>query len=192
MAIFRPGTSRPCGFSQKTCLPAATAAFEMHGMEMRSGGNQHHVDVALDQFLVGVEAEEAMLVVDRHLLGVQLLQPPAGPLQAIGEDVGHGHQPHVLAGVHGVGGRPAAASAAADQADLDHVAAGGVDVRPGQRRAAVRPPRRPCEQLKNCRRERDVPEDLRLVVMVVSPKWVTSGDSSYCCNACPLSPWERS
>ena len=39
-------------------------------------------------------------------------------------------------GVHGVGGRPAAPAAAADQADLDHVAAGGMDA-PGERHCGI-------------------------------------------------------
>ena len=138
MAIFRPGTSRPCGFSQKTCLPAATAALRMQGMEMRRQAHQHHVDAALDQLLVGVEADEAMVVVDRHLLGVDLLQAARGlPCRRSAKTSAMATRPDVLAGVHGVGGRPAAAAAAADQADLDHVAARGV-CRAGQRQFARR------------------------------------------------------
>ena len=120
------------GFSQKTCLPAPSAALEKHRVKVRRGGDQHHVHVAVDQLLVGVETDEAMGVVDGHLFGLLLLQQRETALDPFGEDVGHGHQPHVFAGVHGVGGRPAASASATDQAHLDRVAAGGMGA-PGQR-----------------------------------------------------------
>ena len=110
--------------------------FEHHGMEVRGGGDQHHIDSALDQLLVGVETDETMIVVDRHLIGLHFLQPLAAVLKAIGEDVGHRRQPNVLAGVHGVVGRPAAPSATADQADLDGVASGRVSAA-GQRQRTI-------------------------------------------------------
>ena len=69
-------------------------------------GDQHHVHAAFNDFLVGVEADETMRVVDGHLLGIHLLQPLAAVLESIGEDVGHGHQPDVLAGVHGLAAAP--------------------------------------------------------------------------------------
>ena len=37
MDIFSPGMSRPCGFSQKTCLPASTAALSITGMKCDAG-----------------------------------------------------------------------------------------------------------------------------------------------------------
>ena len=113
-------------------LAGVYGRLEHHGVEVRGAGDQHHVHAALDQLLVGVEADETMIVVDGHLLGIRLLKQPAAVLEMIGEDVGHCDQPDVFAGVHGVGGRSAAPSAAADQADLDRVAAGGVDA-PRQR-----------------------------------------------------------
>jgi len=95
-------------------------------MEVGRNGDQHDVDAAVDQFLVTVETREAMGVVDDHLLGIHFFEPFAAVRQMVGEQIGHGDHPHVLAGVHGVGGRTAAASAATDQAELDHVAARGM------------------------------------------------------------------
>ena len=105
---------------------------QKHGMEVRRAGDDDRVDAAMDHFLIGVEADEAVGVVDGHLVGIHFLEPRPAVFDAFGEDVGHGHQPDVLAGVHGIGGGPAAPPAAADQADLDHVAAGGVGA-PGER-----------------------------------------------------------
>ncbi len=105
-------------------------------MEVRRAGDHHHVDAALDHLLVGVETDERVRVVHHELVGVHLLQLRPGSLDPLGEDVGHGHQAHVLAGVHGVGGRSAAPAAAADQPDLDHVAAGGMDAA-GQRQNSI-------------------------------------------------------
>ena len=99
-------------------LAGVDGGLEHDGMEMRRAGDHHHVDVALDHLLVGVETDEAMLVIDDHLLGIHLLQLLAAAGQVVGEDVGHGHQADVLAGVHGVGGRSATPPAAADKPTL--------------------------------------------------------------------------
>ena len=98
-------------------------------MEVRRGGDQHDVDT-LDHLLIGIEADEQVVVVDGDLVR---FEPSAAvrvrPGHAVLEDVGHGHEPHVGAGVHGVHGCPAASATAADQADPDLVAAGGVSER---------------------------------------------------------------
>ncbi len=59
-------------------LAGVDGRLQVDGVEVRRGGDQHHVDAALDQLLVGVEADEAMIVVDGHLLGIHLLQPLRG------------------------------------------------------------------------------------------------------------------
>ena len=58
MHLLTPGTSTATGFSQKTCLPASTAARRCMRAEVRRRREQHDVDVA-DHALVGVEAGEA-------------------------------------------------------------------------------------------------------------------------------------
>ena len=123
-------------FLAKDVLAGIDGGLQECRMEVRGNGNQHHVDAALDQVLVGVETDKGMIVVDRHLGGVRCLQSLAAALKMVGKKVGQGDQAHVLAGVHGVGRRPAASPAAADQANLDRVAASGVDAA-GQPERAV-------------------------------------------------------
>ena len=117
---------------------------QIHGVILRRTGDQHHVD-ALDHVLVAVQAGEAVGVVHLDLVGLLLLEHLAPALHAVGEDVGHGHQPHARIDVHGVDGRAGAAAAAADQADADHVAAGGMGAaaQATARPRSPRPPRRP-------------------------------------------------
>ena len=67
-----------------------------------------------------------MVVVHLDLVGLLLLEHLAPTLHAVGEDVGHGHQPHAGIDAHGIDRRPGTAAAAADDADADDVAAGGV------------------------------------------------------------------
>ena len=43
-------------------------------VEVGRAGDNHHVDAAGDHLLVGVEAEEAMVVVDGDLVGLDLLE----------------------------------------------------------------------------------------------------------------------
>ena len=123
-------------FLAEDVLAGVHGGLEEHGVEVRRAGDRHHVHVAVDHFVIGVEADEAMGVVDGHLVGIHFFQPRAAVFNAFGKHVGHGYQAHVFAGVHGVGGRAAAPAAAADQAHLDHVAAGGVDAA-GQRHGTV-------------------------------------------------------
>ncbi len=114
------------GLLTEDVLAGVDGGLEVHWVEVRRSGDQHHVD-RIDHLLVGVEADEDVIIIHRDLLGLAGLEPLAGPRGAVLEDVGHGDERHVWAGIHGVVGGPAAASAAADQADPDLVAAGRVD-----------------------------------------------------------------
>ena len=78
-----------------------------------------------------------MLVVDGDLLGLLFLQRGPASFDAVGDDVGHGHQAEARIGRHGVGRGAATASAATDHADEDLVAARGVG-RAGQRQSGHR------------------------------------------------------
>ena len=53
--------SVPIGFSQKMCFLALTAASKCMRAIARMGRQHHDVDVARDQLLVGIEADEAVL-----------------------------------------------------------------------------------------------------------------------------------
>ena len=131
-------------------LAGADAGLGVHRVELRRAGDQHHVD-ALDHLLVAVEAGEEMVLVGDDLAGPILLEPVILGLQAIGENVAHGGQFHVGAGLQRLFRRAAAAPAAANHADLDLLLAGGMrtagDAQPAQGRR-----RRPAEALRNARR----------------------------------------
>ena len=82
--------------------------------------------------LVGVEADEAVVRLARRPCSAISSSPGAAcqaVVEPVVEDVAHGDELDVLVGVQGLLGRPGAAAAAADQADLERVAAGGVNVR---------------------------------------------------------------
>ena len=82
----------------------------------------------IHRFLISVEADELAFRRHVHLAGKLRLQLGQVLLQAIREDVGHGHQLD-RAALDGkcVGCCAAAAPTTADQGDLDQVAAGSVD-----------------------------------------------------------------
>ncbi len=117
--------SMACGFSTKTCLPAVDRRQGVERMEFRRVSDDHDVG-DFDDMLIGVEAGEAVLVGDLHLVGELELHRGAVLLNTVEQHVRHGDDVHVLAGAHGVQRGVGAAIAAADDADLDHVAAGDV------------------------------------------------------------------
>ncbi len=97
---------------------------EIDRMEAAGAGDQHHVHPALDDLLIAVEADEAVVVVDGHLIRLGLLEPVAASPDLVFKDVGHGDELRPGVGVHGVGGRAGAPAAAADQAELQRLIAG--------------------------------------------------------------------
>ena len=104
--------------------------------EVRRRAEQHHVDAAVEQLLVGVEADEPMVGLDVDLAGdlLVVLEDRQALLEPVLEGVGHGDELDVRVGGERLGGGAGAAAAAADQADAQHVAAGRVHVRErGQR-----------------------------------------------------------
>ena len=103
---------------------------------MRRAGDQDNIDSTVNQLFVGVKTDETMIVVDRHLVRLHFFQPLAAILEPIGKDVCHGHQMHVLAGIHRIVSRSAATSSATDQPDFDHIAAGRMNAG-SQRESAI-------------------------------------------------------
>ena len=105
---------------------------DVQGPEARRR-RQHHQVAAVDHLLVGVEADEAAVVGDVELVLAVLGVPNrvAAVPEAILEHVGQGVDLDVVGGARRLAdvlGRARAAAAAADQADLDRVAARGVGV----------------------------------------------------------------
>ncbi len=93
---------------------------------MRRRRQDHDVNVGAKQFLERVETDEAAIGRDGQPVGRGLLQLLQAFLEPVGKGVGHGRELDVRVGRESVGHRAGAASAAADQADLQRVAAGRV------------------------------------------------------------------
>ena len=112
--------------------PLLDGVGEMHPAERQRRGEDRDVArlQAVHRLLVGVEADELAILRHVHLVAELLLDVPIAAVEAILEDIGHGHQ---LDGTaldrHGVGRCAAAAAAAADQGHLDRVVLGGMDMR---------------------------------------------------------------
>ena len=119
---------------------------------LRRAGHQHDV-AALDHVLVAVEADKTMGVVHLDLVRLLLLEHVAPALQTVGKNVGQGHQPNAGVGRHGVDGCARATVSAADQADADHVAAGGVGTagqrQPAEGRRRGRPQHRSSQKVRD-------------------------------------------
>jgi hypothetical protein len=95
------------------------------------GRGQHHQVAAIDDLLIGVEADETAVVGDVELLlGVAVVLDVVTAIpEAILEHVGQGVQLDVVRGARRLANILGSARAAADQADLDRVVALGMGVR---------------------------------------------------------------
>ena len=122
-------------------LAGVDTGLEVLGAEAGRSGQDHVVDIGLEQLLVGVEADELALLRDiepleRAALAGRVGQGLEALLQVVLVEVGHRHQPDVRRGEQHVLRRPGAAPAAADHPDLDQVGVLPVGVaqdrKPGQ------------------------------------------------------------
>ncbi len=91
----------------------------MDGAEARRRGQEHDVHAAVNDLLVGVQPDEAVLGRDLHFLRVLLLEVREAVLELILEGVAHRGQHDVRVGAQGLAGGAGAASAAADQPDFE-------------------------------------------------------------------------
>ena len=116
--------------------PLVDGVGEMDPAERRRRRQDHHVarPQAIHRFLIAVEADELAFLRHVDLLGdgwvevfVEVLVAAREPIR---EDIGHGHQlDRAFFDGQGIGRRPGAAAAAADQCHLDRIALGSVNVR---------------------------------------------------------------
>ena len=92
-------------------------------MKLRRIGDDHDVGTG-DHVLIGVEATEAVVVVDRDLVGIFELECGPRFLDAVHAHVGDGHQANAFIGIHRVHGRGRTTIPCADHAQPDDIAAG--------------------------------------------------------------------
>ena len=107
---------------------------------MRGRGQEDQVDL-VDDVLVGVEAGVLAVLgdIDARADGCQILEGREVIIDPVLEGVGNGDELGAGVGLQGFLSRAAAASAAADQADLDRAAARGMDHRHRQAGSCRRP-----------------------------------------------------
>ena len=99
---------------------------QVHRAEVRRGRQEGHV-AGVDDVLVGVEADELGVLGDLDAVADgRFLQGLVARLQAVAEEFAHGDEPAPFVGRQCLFGGAGPSAAAADQADLDRVAAGGV------------------------------------------------------------------
>ena len=122
----------------KDVLAGGDGRLQMHWPKMGRGGQQHHVDVGRQQFLIGVESDEFLIVRHGDLVGEvgpQLLQ---ALLDLVGKRVGQRRQLDVRIGSQGVAGGARAPPAAADQTDFQRVVSGRMNATRDAERAGQR------------------------------------------------------
>ncbi len=122
---LEPARVDAVGLLHKHMLAGLKGRHGMEGMKLGCVGNQHHVR-RLDHMLVSVETGKAMGIVHNHLRAFGVLQRFTLVVDAVAEHVAHSHQPRAGVGSERLKGGAAVAVAAADHADLDDIAAGGV------------------------------------------------------------------
>src|SRR5512135_1066760 len=138
-----PGAVRADRLLGEDVLAGLDRGGDVQRPEAGRGGQDHQVHAGVNHFLEGVEADEAAVGGDVELVAeVAVLEVVLGGVEPVLEQVAHGVELHVRARVDRIFGRGGAASATADQADLDGVAAGRVHVRPGAQAGRRRGPDR--------------------------------------------------
>ena len=143
MASFSAGHVQAVRLLAEDVLAGVDGGLEVQRMEVRGGGDQHHVHAAVRSASGRRRSRRSSGRRRRPpARGLAFLSRSRAPCERSSKMSAMATSLHVLAGVHGVDGRPAAAAAAADQADLDDVAAGGMGAAGDGRtaRPAPRPP----------------------------------------------------
>ena len=114
------------GLFREDVLAGRNRRGDLRRAKTRRRGQNHVVDVGLQQLLVRVEPDEAMVLGDGGCGGVLLGQPLATRRQPILERIGERDDPHAWRRCQHVAGRARSPAAAAHQADANLVAAGRV------------------------------------------------------------------
>jgi hypothetical protein len=124
-AAADPGAVDGHRLLREDVLAGGDRGLDVGRAERRRRRQDHVVDVARQHLLVGIEADEAGVVGHGELVAEPSSQHRPRLVEPILEGVGHRHDADARRGVDDVAGGARAASAAADQADPDLVAALG-------------------------------------------------------------------
>ena len=104
---------------EKAVFSRGHRGFEMKRTKRRRRRAQHHIHAAVDDFLIRIEPDELPLLRHVHLVGMRLRQALEAGHDLVFESIAHRPQHAVAIGGQRLIRRAAAATAAADEADLD-------------------------------------------------------------------------
>src|SRR5690606_5270863 len=107
-------------------LAAFNRRLEVGRAEVGRAAQQHHIGIGGNRLLIGVEADEALVVGDGELLAELFTEIALRAFDGIGESIGQNGQANIRFGVHRVDRSAATTATATHQSDLKNVAAGGV------------------------------------------------------------------
>lgn len=116
------------GLFAEDMLAGVDGGLDVHRTEAGRGGENHHVHAAVDDLLVGVEADKFPLFGDINFVGLVFENGFEGieaGIDFVAEDFAHGPEDDVAVAAEGLVGRAGAAAAAADETDLEFVAGVG-------------------------------------------------------------------
>ena len=123
----------------KDMLVGPDRGIQMSRPKMRRRAQEHHIDTAANHFSICIEADKLPFtghvnLGGEHPVAAQFRQAAVEPIT---EGIAHGGQPDIRIGLEGIGRRPGAAAAAADEADAKDIVAVCVDSR-GERQGCRR------------------------------------------------------
>src|SRR5437868_2475230 len=109
------------GLLAKNMPAGVNGGFEMDRPKTRRRRQQNDVYPAVDQLLIGIQANKALFRNDFDLIRMACFKALQTLLELLLENISHGDQQHVLVGIQRLarGARPA--PAAADESDLQSV-----------------------------------------------------------------------
>ena len=122
-----PAGSVATGFFGEDVLARFDGGGDVHRPEAGRRREDHQVDIGGEHFLVGVEADEAHVILDLELVAERSLERILGTIETILEQVAHGDEFDVVVMEQAVARGAGASSAAADERDAEFFRTGGVD-----------------------------------------------------------------
>jgi hypothetical protein len=92
-------------------------------VKLGSTGDQHNI-YGVNYLFVAIQPSEAVVIVNKALLGLRLLNSGSSTRDTLGKEVAHGDKSHTWIGIQGVPRGTRSPTTTTDDTDLDGVAAG--------------------------------------------------------------------
>ena len=109
------------GLFAEDVLAGGDGFFQMLRAEAGGCGEDDDIDVGGEHLIDGFEADEFLALLDLHLIGLQFADVVEAGVEALADDIAHGGEDDVFVGGKGVAERAGAATAAADDPELERL-----------------------------------------------------------------------